>query len=211
MLARPNSSGMDSSVGARPDTAYQRSNDAAHNRLKDINKKLRKLLDRDRKNLEMVRKQLTNELKQRTELETMLRQCVDDVKQEIKKRRRPSSHMSSRPSTRSGERPGTADQVGVDDFTQQDREAALELLLSQERVIQLLYSRTFPPRNQEGESAEFAALATSESEKFEINAGLPSSTAKSTDSFYRLPSKDTLRKTKSKGSPLHDYMPAINS
>lgn len=35
----------------------------------------------------------------------------------------------------------------MEDFTQEDRERALELLLSQERVVTLLYAKTFPVSN----------------------------------------------------------------
>ena len=38
--------------------------------------------------------------------------------------------------------------IPVEDFTQEDRERALELLLSQERVVTLLYSKTFPVSNK---------------------------------------------------------------
>jgi hypothetical protein len=34
--------------------------------------------------------------------------------------------------------------IPVDDFTQADRERVLELLLSQERVVSLIYAKTFP-------------------------------------------------------------------
>jgi hypothetical protein len=34
--------------------------------------------------------------------------------------------------------------IPVDDFTQSDRERVLELLLSQERVVSLIYAKTFP-------------------------------------------------------------------
>lgn len=34
--------------------------------------------------------------------------------------------------------------IPVDDFTQGDRERVLELLLSQERVVSLIYAKTFP-------------------------------------------------------------------
>ena len=38
--------------------------------------------------------------------------------------------------------------IPVDEFQQEDRERALELLLSQERVITLLYAKTFPVVNK---------------------------------------------------------------
>ena len=40
----------------------------------------------------------------------------------------------------------------MDDFSPQDRERVMELLLSQERVISLLYSKTFPLQHQNQEA-----------------------------------------------------------
>ena len=37
--------------------------------------------------------------------------------------------------------------IPVDDFSQGDRERVLELLLSQERVVSLIYAKTFPVNN----------------------------------------------------------------
>lgn len=40
-----------------------------------------------------------------------------------------------------------ASHIPIDSFAQEDRERALELLLSQERVVTLLYSKVFPVSN----------------------------------------------------------------
>jgi len=40
----------------------------------------------------------------------------------------------------------TGKHVTVHDLTESDRERVLELLLSQQRVVQLLYEKTFPNR-----------------------------------------------------------------
>ena len=47
-------------------------------------------------------------------------------------------------------------EVGLGDFGPQERERVMELLLSQERVVTLLYERTFPDRPHElpAEAAE---------------------------------------------------------
>ena len=38
-----------------------------------------------------------------------------------------------------------ANHIPIEDFTQEERDRVLELLLSQERVVTLLYNKTFPP------------------------------------------------------------------
>ena len=63
----------------------------------------------------------------RTELEMLLRQCLDDVRSEVARR------MDVAPNA-----------VELSEFDRAARERTLELLLSQERVVALLYSRTFP-------------------------------------------------------------------
>lgn len=42
--------------------------------------------------------------------------------------------------------------IPVEDFTQADRERVLELLLSQERVVSLIYAKTFPINAKHGTS-----------------------------------------------------------
>ena len=100
-----------------------------------------------------ARASLAAELHQRTELEVFLRQCVEDVRLDIARKRTDvltQPHTSSPLSTgrgtgRDGGESGDADGgISLADFSTADREKVLELLLSQERVINLLYSKTFP-------------------------------------------------------------------
>jgi len=51
---------------------------------------------------------------------------------------------------------GTAEEVALGDFSPADRERVMELLLSQERVINLLYDKTFP--RKPGDSKGMEAL-----------------------------------------------------
>merc|ERR1719263_1893093 len=72
----------------------------------------------------------------------LLRQCLDDVKLEIAKKQAEFEskrlHLPALGNNRS------ADAVSLHEITAQDR--VLELLLSQQRVVQLLYDKSFPDR-----------------------------------------------------------------
>ena len=52
-------------------------------RYKDLNARLNRLLVEERKNLHQVRQNYALEMRTRTEMEMILRQCVNDVRQEI--------------------------------------------------------------------------------------------------------------------------------
>jgi hypothetical protein len=90
------------------------------------------MIEQERKNLRTIQTSYANELHVRTELENLLRQCVEDVKTEI---------LHRKSDLRRNRR--FEDEI---DLTENDREKILEVLLSQERVLTLLYDKTFPPR-----------------------------------------------------------------
>ncbi len=110
-----------------------------------MNVRLRRLLAEERKSLQQVRQNYAAELKVRTDMEMLLRQCVEDVRQEIARRHVESaqfSHNSGNDLAKLySKQPGL---IPADEFTQEDRERVLELLLSQERVVSLVYAKTFP-------------------------------------------------------------------
>ena len=103
--------------------------------------KLKRMLEIEKKNLMDARTALSTELEGKTELENLLRQCVEDVKAEITRRR-----VEQKASVREPE------------ISPQDREKIIEVLLSQERVLTLLYDKTFPPRSVVKESRPKAAV-----------------------------------------------------
>ena len=113
------------------------------------------MLEIERKNLKKGRTQYAREIQNRTELEELLRKCVDQVKEEIHEIRPENMKGndniyiyiyiggSKRRSIGLGGG-GAVDGLG---FTQEDREKIIEILLSQERVLALLYDKTFLPRD----------------------------------------------------------------
>jgi hypothetical protein len=113
-------------------------------KLKAANVRLRRLIAEERKSLKIARENYASELRARTEMELLLRQCVADVRKEIAKRNIASAQAQQQ---LYGRAPGL---IPVDEFTKEDRERALELLLAQERVVSLLYAKTFPlPTHQQ--------------------------------------------------------------
>lgn len=119
---------------------------------KEFNIRLKRLLTEERKNLATLRNNYSQELKNRTEMELLLRQCVEDVRQEIARR-----YVNEGTIVNGNSNSNSTDLVKlyinnpslipVENFLQSDRERVLELLLSQERVVSLIYSKTFPINN----------------------------------------------------------------
>eukprot|EP00658_Telonema_sp_P-2_P026772 TRINITY_DN20838_c0_g2_i1.p1 TRINITY_DN20838_c0_g2~~TRINITY_DN20838_c0_g2_i1.p1 ORF type:complete len:484 (-),score=169.91 TRINITY_DN20838_c0_g2_i1:287-1645(-) len=131
-----------------PSTSPALGKQEVESRYQDIIKRLKRLLEIERKNLRQVRTAHVQELAQRTELEAFLRQCIEDVKTEINRRRADMTAVLASDSEGSG----------LMEFSAADRERVMELLLSQERVINLLYDKTFPARNPGGEVSGGAAM-----------------------------------------------------
>lgn len=103
--------------------------------------RLKRMVEAERKSIRSLRQQTAETLQQRTELEALLRQCLDDVKAEIM-RHRLENELKDGPGLPV---PGqTLAAMSISELSPQDRERVLELLLSQQRVVQLLYSKTFP-------------------------------------------------------------------
>lgn len=128
-------------------------------RYKEINKRLRRLLAEERKSLQTVRQNYAVELAARTEMELLLRKCVEDVRKEIARRRIEANNVAGSDLVKLYSRnPGA---IPVEDFTQEDRERAIELLLSQERVVTLLYAKTFPLSKHSQAQANVSSSAVS--------------------------------------------------
>lgn len=115
----------------------------SNEKYKDTKERLRGLLIVEKKNLQAVRANYAAEIQSRTELESLLRQCMDDVRKEI-------SLLSPRPNDTtmsSSHAPSVSASLlplSFSCFQKCDRARTLELLLSQERVLHLLGANTFP-------------------------------------------------------------------
>jgi len=110
---------------------------------RDAITKLKRMVEAERKVTRGLKQQQAESLQQRTELEVLLRQCLDDVKAEILRHR---AQEGGSPASGIAGMNGSAQAISgmsVHELTAQDRERVLELLLSQQRVVQLLYSKTF--------------------------------------------------------------------
>ena len=95
-------------------------------RHREVVARLKRLLDVERRNLRAVRAAHAKDLQSRTELESLLRACVDDVRKEIAAQRG-SGGVTKR--TGAAGSPGRL--VAVEELGPKERERVLELLLSQ--------------------------------------------------------------------------------
>lgn len=119
--------------------------------------RLKRMTEAERRTVRSLKQQQADMMQQRTEIEVLLRQCLDDVKAEIMRHRLEHENKDS-PSMPGPGVPITA--MSVHELTTQDRERVLELLLSQQRVVQLLYSKTFPQQPPSPLIEDPSAMAT---------------------------------------------------
>eukprot|EP00933_Yihiella_yeosuensis_P058184 TRINITY_DN5847_c0_g1_i3.p1 TRINITY_DN5847_c0_g1~~TRINITY_DN5847_c0_g1_i3.p1 ORF type:complete len:448 (+),score=115.39 TRINITY_DN5847_c0_g1_i3:120-1463(+) len=105
--------------------------------------KLKRMVEAERKTVRSLRQQQAEMMQQRTELEVLLKQCLDDVKAEIL-RHQAAAEGKDIATIGIPDQAAPLSSVNVNDLSAQDRERILELLLSQQRVVQLLYAKTFP-------------------------------------------------------------------
>ena len=131
-------------------------------RYREVVARLKRLLDVERRNLRAVRAAHAKDLQSRTELESLLRACVDDVRKELAAQRAVTAGSGKAvPSSGGGSGAGGA---LAGELGPKERERVLELLLSQERVVSLLYERSFPTNPQASTTAALAALTGSKSD-----------------------------------------------
>jgi len=106
----------------------------AEERYKEVNQRLKKLLAEERRSHMQVKQNFNQELSARTEMEMLLRDCVEEVKREKDNRQRDLDKYTMKKL-----------KLEEDDDPEQqahDRERVLELLLSKEAVIHLIYQKS---------------------------------------------------------------------
>ena len=166
---------------------------ASNGKYKDTKERLRGLLIVEKKNLHAVRANYAAEMQSRTELETLLRHCVDDVRKEISSLS-PRYNDTAMSSSHALSVSAPLLPLSFSCFQKCDRERTLDLLLSQERVLHLLCANTFPARQRSTFGNEcavsdrcYTSQNTVKPDEF-LCTGTPerASTAKSdkTDDFY---------------------------
>lgn len=107
---------------------------------RDAVQKLRRMVEAERRSVRSFKQQQVEMLQNRTELEVLLRQCLDDVKAEIIRAK--TEAVQPEAGVIPGQRPALSS-LSIHELSPKDRERVLELLLSQQRVVQLLYTKTF--------------------------------------------------------------------
>jgi len=107
-------------------------------RYREAIRRLKRVVEAEKGCVGALRDQQAIWLRARTELEVLLRQCLDDVKAEVARKK--IEHERKEAQLNLG---GATGGVSVHELDAQDRERVLELLLSQQRVVQLLYSGSF--------------------------------------------------------------------
>jgi len=123
--------------------------------------RLKRAVEEEKRGSQVLREQHHEMLRQRTELEQLLRQCLDDVKSEVLRRTLADAENEAPKASASAtameaatppmlDNEAQVSSLSPEDLTPHDRERVLELLLSQQRVVQLLYNKIFP-QSQEGE------------------------------------------------------------
>ena len=105
--------------------------------------KFKKKLGEEKRLLRLMKTMSASEIETKNMLEKILRQCVDDVKAEIAKKRSENKSIYFARGKK-----GKAEYQEERNLTAQEREKIIEVLMSQERVLTLLYDKTFPPRSQ---------------------------------------------------------------
>jgi regulator of replication initiation timing len=108
-------------------------------------KRMKKVLETERGHLKQVRAAHVALLADRTELEGFLRACIEDVRQELTLAVGPTGTSNGNLSSPSNGG-GIGGNAPAAVWKPADRQRIIEMLLSKERVLALLYEKTFPQK-----------------------------------------------------------------
>jgi len=112
-------------VPQRLESRYSLNENNSTERYEAIIARLKKLLEIERKNLRAARTAYTKEVESKTSLERTLRNCIEDIRTEITKKR--------------GQRRGDSEE---------ERKLLMEQLINSEEIIGLIYDKAFPTNTE---------------------------------------------------------------
>lgn len=152
------------------------------NRYKEIIKRLKRLLEVERRNLQQVRTSYKLELQSRTELETILKECIQDVRSERATiSNQQTASQSVLPTVGGGGAPNglkrpTSSMDGR--LSAPERQSLVDRLLEKERLLTALTAKAFPIRQPASSKAKGDPLisgdAISSDELAKLLADVPS-------------------------------------
>lgn len=130
-------------------------------RYKSMIGKLQRQVEEHVRSYRTLRTQYTNELAGRTELQTFVKKCIDDVRTDMAERGRSASLRRAQGQHRATSAgalrqkqplppPLDPRSIPLAEFTPQDRISVMEWLMSQDQVIFMLYEKIFPQRAGSG-------------------------------------------------------------
>uniref|UniRef100_H3GVC1 Cilia- and flagella-associated protein 157 n=1 Tax=Phytophthora ramorum TaxID=164328 RepID=H3GVC1_PHYRM len=128
----------------RPNTAVASDGD---NRYKEIIKRLKRLLEVERRNLQQVRTAYKLELQNHTELEMILKECVQDIRSEVAHVSQLPLVMSSHSSSSLQGSPQHGGRQSEGRLSSSERLRLIDTLLEKEQLLGLLTTKAFPVRN----------------------------------------------------------------
>jgi len=140
---------------------------------------LQNTLDLERRRMKSANALKSSAIMEKSELEGLFLECVDEVRKEVMRRRAKSILRTKYPLKTAGA------QKPQENFTPNDKRKILELLISNEQVLVFLYEKLFPYRanvyaggtaGKQGDLGELADLAQLETE-MHLRAGSENSPA----------------------------------
>lgn len=145
------------------------------NRYKEIIKRLKRLLEVERRNLQQVRTSYKLELQDRTELEMILKECIQDVRSEIAAvSNQQTASQSLLPTVGSSGAANSGNALGGNGFKRPassmdgrlsalERQRLIDRLLEKERLLTLLTAKASPIRHPASDKAKGDPLISGDS------------------------------------------------